>query len=434
VRDHVLTILSGLRRRMLAVRAAEAAAVGGVAGGLTCAFVMAARIVAARQAAAAGALCAVPLLAGAALLAFRRTRARLELPSPLRWYAAGLPAAVGAAGVASVLTGAFVRVPKNWLFGLVPAGAALAAILVLIRGATMRAVAASVDRRARLRERLSTACELAESVEDAAFARAVRDQALAAAGRRDLRRVSFWSRTPATLGALGLAVAAAALMLPWEPLEPPEAVLGRRWQQVSAQAGKLLQQPLEMLDVQRITGNANVATAVRQLRELAERLRSGEPTDAKRWRGEVVELQELAAALRQAVKTGQLDADAAAQISQLIQTLDQVADEITGGMAGAAPGPARVEDTAAAQTPPRQPSEAAPVGYATVYNPGYSNLISPATDTAPAAHGAERPTLAQVPYDQAWAAAQRRAAEALSSQDVPGEYRQLIRDFFAKGR
>lgn len=434
MRDHILTILRRLRRRMLAARAAEAAAAGGTVGGLTCAFVMAAWILAERFPATAAVLCAAPLLTGLVVAGWRRASLKFRLDAAMRWYLAGMTVGIGAAAMASVITGACVHLPKNWLFVMVPAAAAAAAVVAVARGASAAAVAAHVDERAALRERLSTAWELTQAGAESPFARAVRDQALAAASQRDLRSVSFWRRTPATLGALGLAVMAAALMLPWEPLRSPALLRQQRWQQVSAQAGRLLQHQLAKLELQQV-GGGEIAAAVRRLQVLTRRLRSAEAADAGQWRGPVVDLAELAKALRGALQAGRLDPPTAEQVLQLIQTLQQVAAEIAEGMGESDSEYAAADAGESTQHPSTAPSQPALAGYATVYHPSYADLARPPTTHAASADGGEPKTApaasGQVPYDQAWAAARRRAAEALSRQAVPAEYRQLVRDFFA---
>jgi len=436
VADQVLTILSRLRRRIVALRTAEAAAFGATVAALVCVFVMAGWVLAGRYALAAAAVCAVPLLGGLAVAASRRLRGRLAAEALLRWYGAALPAGIGAAAVACTLTGAYARLPKNAIILLIPASAAVAAALTLLRRPSLRAVAASVDQTARLRERLSTAWELSEAGDDSAFSQAVRSQAEAAAGPRDLRRVSFWQRTSATVAALGLSIVAAALMLPWQPLRPPDAALEQRWQQVGGRAGASLQEQLAALEREGIADRAEIAPTIARLRELAGRLRSARPTDARQWSGQVVELEQLTRAVRRAVDSGQLEPAAARRLAELTDALDQLAAEIAEDMGG------QVEYAASADSqapPPPQPSSRPAVpGYATVYNPDYAALARPATtDTAPGADADEQPAIAavrQVPFEQAWAAARRRAAEAISRRDVPAEYRQLVADFFAAER
>ena len=227
--ERVVTILRRFRRRVLAARAAEAAAVGGAGGALVAAVLMAARILARVYPYLTAGLCAAPLVGGIVLAAWPRARRSLGPKPLLQWYVIALLAVCGAAGLACAVSGALLAVPKNWLLLIAPAGGALAAAAVLVRGASTQAVAMLVDRRAGLREKLSTAWELQQVGGQSPFARAVQDQAAAAAGDDGLARLRFWDRTPATLGALGLALAAAALMLPWSELESPAARRRRHW-------------------------------------------------------------------------------------------------------------------------------------------------------------------------------------------------------------
>ncbi len=419
---------------MLAARAAEAAAIGATAGGLAAAALMGAWILAGRHPLAAVCLCAAPPLGGLAATLHAKAAARLRLDPALRWFLAALTVLAGGSAAAAVLAGAFSYLPKNWLILLVPVAAAAAASVALVRGASLRQVAASADRRAGLRERLSTAWEVAEAKADSAFARAVQQQALATVQRPDLRKLSFWKRTRATSAALGLALLAAALMLPWEPLASPAAIAQQHWQQASRQAGQLLQQQLAGLDPQRLSQDPQLAAALAKLQDIATLLRAPEAGQAAHWRGQVIDLEELATSLRRAVASGRLEPQAAGQLRQLIQTLEAAAAEIAEGMGQTAPqyahGPGQA-DTEGTSLPSPQPAG----GYATVYNPSYAELTSTASAPTPG----EAPPVApaapvQMPYEQAWDAARRRAAEALRAQAVPARYRQLVRDYFSSDR
>ena len=425
--DRILPILSRLRRRTLAARTAEAAAVGGTAGGLVAASVMAAWVLAGRLLALASAVSAAPLLGGLAVAVWPGLALKLRLTSTLRWSVAAIMMVPGAIAAACIATGAFVHVPKNWLILAAPVAAAAAAVVALVRGPTLGGVAADVDARAALRERLSTAWELAEGGEESAFADAVQAQALSAAGR-DLRGISFWNRSPATLGALGLAILASVLMLPWEPLQSPAALRQQRWQRLSAQAGQQLQQHLARLEA---AGDLQLADTIRRLQQLTRRLRSATPTDARQWRGPVVDLEKLAESLRRAVRSGRLEPRAAEQIAQLIRTLEQTTVEIAEGM-GEDPGEiAAGAGAGKVPQPSTRPRPTAP-GYTTVYHPSYADLAPATTASAPAiAHEAPPVSPAQVPYDQAWLEARRRAAATLGRGQVPARYRQLVRDYFA---
>ncbi len=435
--DRILSILGGFRRRLVIVRAVEAAAVGGTAGALSAAALMGGWTLAGRFTPAAALLCALPPAAGMALMISRRLRYALHSERLIQWFVIILLTACGLAGLMCVLTGIYVNLPKNWLFLIFPAGVILAFMVVLIRGAALVQVAVLVDRRADLRERLSTALELIESGEpeaDLPFAHAVREQAIAAADGPRMGQVGFWNAARATGGALGLAVVAAVLMLAAEPLESPSAARQRRWRSVSSQAGENILKQLEAIRAPEANASA-VTEQIHRLEKLAETLHAAKPTDAKQWTGKVVELEEITEALRQAVRSGKVDAKTAEQIGRLINSLERVAAGISEGMSGneyARTGDDGGRLGRAERVPPlfipkggttlRSVPAYAPL---TVYNPSHiPPTATAATGTAPAEINV------QIPYDRAWADARRRAAEAMDKGTVPAEYRQLVRDFF----
>ena len=426
MRERILAILTRQRRRLLAARAAEAAAVGGVAGGLTAAALMAARILLGRHPAGAAALCALPLIAGLIVAASRRARGALHAQPPVAWAAAAVLLGCGAGGIAAALAGLLEHVPKNWLILILPAGSLLPAVVAVASAASLGRVAMDVDRRADLGERLSTAWELLAREDDAPFAAAVQDQAIDQLARRDLKRVRFWNRTRATVGALGLAVLAAGLMLPWAPLETPEAARARRWQAVSRRAGESLTQPLAVLGGPFAAVDGKLAGQVRRLEDLARLLREGRAEHAAQWEGRVVELDTLAAALRRASQAEDTPPAVKRQLAELIEAVERASARIAAAMAEEPPAaPARgAAELAEAATRPA--AGGPPAAWATVYHPGYVSATRPPT-TGPAPGLVERP----VPFDEAWAAARRRAAESLRGEGVPAEYRRLVRDFFA---
>jgi len=436
--DRILTILSRLRRKLLAVRSAEAAAVGGTAGGLIAVPLMAGWILAGRHPAAAVGLSALPLLGGVALAASGRPGRRCVPEPPLRRLVAILATLLGAAAAAAILTGAFQRVPKNALLLIVPASGLLAAGVVACARPSLRTVAATADQRAGLRERLRTACELAEARDDSTFARAVRDQALTAENRGELAHLPFWRRGRPTAAALTLALLAAGLMLPWRPLESPEAARRRQWRQAAPQAGEALLERLASLAAGDLADRAGIAAEVRRLRELAEQLASARADRAHRWHEHVLDLEEVIRSLRRVARSDRLDAAEAAELARLIEALERVADDVAEAMAGSGGADlARVRDDGEpARRAGTSQRQAALPGYASVYHPGYRRWAEPATTVA-SSRPAPPPDASApeaIPYDQAWAAARRRAEQALDRQAIPRQYRQLVRDFFSADR
>ncbi len=399
---------------------------------------MAGWILAGRHPAAAAAVSALPLLGGVLLAASGRLGRRCVPEQPLRGLVAILATSLGAAAAAAILTGAFQRVPKNALLLIVPASGLLAAAVVACGRASLRSVAAAADQRAGLRERLRTACELAEAQDHSNFARAVRDQALSAESRGELAHLRFWRRRRSTAAALALAVLAAGLMLPWQPLESPQVVRRRQWRQVAPRAGEALLARLASLTAGGLADKTGIGAEVRRLRELARQLEAAKADRADRWHEHVLDLEEVIRSLRRVARSDRLDAGEAAELARLIEALQRVADDIAEAMAE--PGGAdlaRARDDAGPERPPGTPQrQAALPGYASVYHPDYRRWAEPATSVA--STGPDLPPTASapeaVPYDQAWAAARRRAEQALDRQAVPHQYRQLVRDFFAADR
>ncbi|MDY7009274.1 MAG: hypothetical protein SVV80_00775 [Planctomycetota bacterium] len=432
--DRILSILGGFRRRLVFVLAVEAGAVGGAAGALSAAALMGGWTLAGKFPIAAILLCVLPLASGIVLTLSKRLRCSLQSERAIQWFVITLLTACGFAGLICVLTGIYINLPKNWLFLIFPAGAFISSVIILVRGAALRRVAVLVDRRRGLRERFSTALELIESGESLAgqpFACAVRRQAIASADEPHYRRVSFWNRTRATGGALGLAVVAATLMLAVEPLESLSAKQQRRWDGVSIRAGENILKQLAAIKEQTADDSATTEQ-IHKLEKLAENLRAARPADAKQWRGKVVELDEIIAALRETVQSGKVDSGASERIGRLIEAMERVAAGITEGMisheyagAGDSLSPGRAEGPQF--TPPARTE--APWSPLTVYNPLYTPTTA-TTSTDSATTGGN----IRIPYEKAWADARRRAAEAMDKGNVPAEYRQLVRDFFDTDR
>jgi len=423
--ERIVDIVARLRARLLAARAAEAAGVGAAVGGLAAALMMGARILQPVYPAPAALLAGAPLAPAAVLAASPRLRRRVGSSRLLQACVLGLLALCGAGGLALAATGALAAVGKNWLFAIAPGGAAVGAAVVLARGVSLSSAAADVDRRAALKDRLATALELCESGDESLFARQVRRQVLDARRRRAWRGMRFWNRTRATAAAATLALLAAAVMLPVEPLESSSARRQRQWVRLAPAAGRALAEGLAALGPDAASGNA--AEALGRLEALAGALRQARPAEAEGWQGKVIELDRLAEALREAVASGRLDPATAARLRRVIDVVEKAAADLAEGMSGPS------EALAAVPPPPATaPSASPPAGWTGVYNPAYAEVArtrpaEAAPETAPAA------VPAALPFDRQWAAARRRAADALRARAVPPEYRRLVRDFFEAG-
>ena len=428
--DQIVDILKRCRRRLLAVRSAEAAAVAATAGGLIATATLSARVLVARYPLAAAGLAAAVLLAGVVLTGWRRLRARVCEDRAAAWIVAVAPLAIGAAALALVLLGKFEALPQAALAAIVPALAAGAGAVVLVRGAPLDRVARLLDQRAALRERLATALEVRQSADPSDFAEAVVRQATRAAADGALPKVSFWNRSRALAGAMGLSVLAAAMLLLLPPMESPHRQLARAWERVAGQSGTSLADALAAMGEEDFA-SADVATQIDRLRALAAVLKSGRAEAAGQWQGKVIELDRIAEALRQRIRSGDVPAEQAQRLAWLLRVVEQAAadvvDEMTGaGGATAIAQPAGVDPSTV--TPARPSDE--PVGWTTVYNQEYAGRVDAAT--GPATSEGPTPTAGiEVPFDRQWAAARAQAEASAQRGDVPMKYRRVIRDYFA---
>jgi len=216
----------------------------------------------------------------------------------------------------------------------------------------------------------------------------------------------------------------------------PADVLARQWRQVGPQAGQVLQEELQAIRELPAAKGEELSAQLRRLEALVKLLRRARPEDARRWQGRVLELEEVARALRRVLGAGEVDARTRRRIERLLHAIDQAAGDLAAAMGGA--GPAGPGSPGGGMEPgkvqPASPAQAAPPGYASVYHPQYPELVKPGT-TAPAHEVGTGLTVAppgpRSPLRTEWSAARARAARALRAGEVPAKYRQLIRDFFA---
>ena len=428
--ERIVNILNGFRRRLVAVRAAEAAGVAATISALTAATLMAARILVGVHPSASMALAGALAATGILLAAFPAGRRMLGRDAWSGWALSALLAGLGIVSMAAVAVGVFSIVPKNSLVLLVPACGLAAAVVACLRGAPMGEVVTDLDRQGRLAERLSTAWELRDR-NDAPFVRAVHDQAAQAIAGGRLGRVRFWTRTRATLGALGLAMVAMAVMLLWTPLESPAVVQQRRWRQVAPMAGEVLGAELEAALANSRDAPQALSAVLRRLEVVAEGLKSAAPDDAKRWDAHVLDLTQAARTLRRFLREGGGDAETRQRLRRLLGVIEQAAADLAAGMGDGGGGrgadPIDPDTVKIAAAPDQSPS-----GWTTVYNPAYADLVDPSA--APAGDDDDDPVAAhQWPYDRQWMLARARAARAVETGEVPWEYRDLVEGFFATG-
>lgn len=331
-------ILRHTARRLLWTRAAEAAAVGAVAGGL----------------------CA----------------AALQLAGLLGWL--------------------------HWRFAwapllAIPLGALVGAMARLVRPVTVLQAAAWLDAHGAYAEQCTTAAELMSSKNPDPPAVAYVCRKALEALRNDRRPLRFRRRGRATLGAIALAVllCLTLALLPEKPAQSP-------WHRLAAQAAALSQPQRKQAaaDLLRQAQQAEGDSALAQ--DLAQ---AAAALNQERREFITMDLAELQAALEQAPK----------EVAQAVMRALQ--DAVSGVEGAGEPSPAGAPQTALAPT-----TAPAARGDVTVYDPLY-RPSGAATASMPTGSP-------QVPYQDAWTAAQSRAEAQLRTGQVPPEYRELVRKYF----
>lgn len=412
--EELLSILRSCRRKLLASRSAESAAITVTASAVFAAVVELAWASAHWRTWAGLLLCAGAAVGAPALacLALRQKGRRVLSPA---WPAVASGVALAALGAWAIEAGWFLYLPKAAVAGVgVVLGAVLGAGGALARGVTLRQAAAWLDAKGGLRERLSTAAEWLTSETPAPdSARAVYAQALKAVQDRRPQEAPLWSRTPAVLAALGLALAAclAAAMLPDFGSGAAAGDIHQFSQSVAAMTPA---QRAELADAFRRAAEraANDPAVAEQLRQAALTV---EVKDA-------AELERLLKKLQEAgyVPLGPVPAPLLAAAG-----LTPKATPTTGESQGVTKTPEPIPSTRTANV---SDSNAASGGYVRVYDPLYRpTAVAPAAD-GNSATVSSRP---MAPFSEAWARARARASAAAAGGTVPPAYRRLVRDFFA---
>ncbi len=429
-RSEVLAILRLAARRMVGVRAIEAAAVGAVVAGLTAATGQAGLLAARVNTALAVAIALLPVAAAVALLRWPRLRLAARLDGRDARLVEAIACGAALACAAAVLAGRILPQPRLLMpIVLVPLGALAAASAVMLRGITLGQAALYHDVRFGLAERLSTAAELAAGERrDPQMARCVFGQAVSAAGQAGLARRGLWHRTGATAGALALSVSLCTVLALISPPGSARAAAGafdeisQRVRQLNPEEKRQLVEALRKLADRverdpalrrRLLAAAEAAEKDRQtdsrLAELQDAVADADDAEAARIARAILEAVGLPSGLDPGGGDGQGGTNAAkvaaAQAAKPAHTFDP--NTLDANSADSEkPLPARV----------------------LVYDPlqaagGDGNAPAPAA-TAPAAASPF------VSFDDAWSLARARAAEAMRAGTIEPEYRDLVRRFF----
>ncbi len=427
-RSHVLAVLQLAARRLVGVRALEAAAVGAVAAGLSVAAGQAGLLAGRVSTVLAVAIALLPVAAAGAILRWPRLRLAARLDERDARLVAVIVCGAALACAAAILAGRMVPRPRLLMpIMLVPLGALVAGGTVLWRGITLGQAALYHDIRFGLAERLSTAAELVSGKEaDRPIATCVFGQAVAAAAEVDLARRGLWRRSRATIGALTLSV---ALCTVFGIVSPPGSA--------GASAGAFD----EIRERVRQLNTKEKRELVEALRKLADRVQR-DPALRRR----------LLAAAQAAEKNQQVDsslaelqdavADAddaeAARIARTILKAVGLAAESGPGDGDGQGGPSagKLASGHTAKGPPTfdantldansSASEKPLPARTLVYNPSYS-AGGDANAPTPSPSAGASPF---VSFDDAWSLARARAAEAMRAGAIDPEYRDLVRRFF----
>ena len=427
-RSEVLAVLRLAARRMVGVRAMEAAAVGAVVAGLSAATGQAGLLAARVNTALAVAIALLPVAAAVALLRWPRLRLAARLNGRDARLVAAIACGAALTCAAAVLAGRILPQPRLLMpIVLVPLGALAAAAAVMLRGITLGQAALYHDVRFGLAERLSTAAELAAGEgRDPQMARCVFGQAVSAAGQAGLARRGLWHRTGATAGALALSVALCTVLALISPPGSARAAAGafdeirQRVRQLNPEEKRQLVEALRKL-ADRVERDPALARLLLAAAEAAEK---DQQVDSR-----LAELQDAVA-----------DADdaEAARIARAILEAVGLPSGLDPGDGQGGSDAARIAAGKAAKLPPTfdpntldansADSEKPLPARVLVYDPsqaagGDGNAPAPAA-TAPAAASPF------VNFDDAWSLARARAAEAMRADTIPSEYRDLVRRFF----
>jgi len=394
----------------------------------------------------AASLCILPL--AAAVLVTRASRPRHAAyrsnvrhgqtdaggtPSPrtapaLRWLVAGVLVTIFAGGLAGVLWGAYVYMPRAvWLLHVAASAMAGAVTASLCRPDAMQ-TAQRLDERLGLRERMSTSAALLSHRRRDAVAEAVVSQT-ATMAERGARTVSMWTLGRGTAGALCLSVMACLVLL-LTPVYGP-ARIARTLDGLGARAAEMSPADLERLADQLRSTAATDADGTRQLHAAAT------AADA----GDKELLAQSLALLAQLIEDGKI---------RLIKTPPALADgtlldelgtgDATGNQqanANAMDNPANPANNVAnpATDPPTgQPlattaaDTVAPDQTQLVFHPDYARLTTVASGSTP--NATAKPSATYAPFDQAWSQARARASQSLADGEIPSNRRQVVQEFF----
>ena len=338
---------------------------------------------------------------------------------------------VAAVAATTVIAAGWAGNWPSWLWPavLVPAGILAGATFAICRGVTLAQAGMCVDLKCHLNESLSTAAELIAQGRDDndAMSACVYRQAVEFASAVDTRQVKMWRRTRATAGGVVLSMLLAGTLLFVPPLLPADvqADLALAARTAGSLAEMTPQQRQQLANVlQAAAGRAAESADVRQALARASSAAAG---------GD-------AATLKAALE---LLARGKIRLQETIGSPRVATGDLAGqGMHNAEPsGPPsslaakKAGDSQASSSNPQDGRESAATSKPSsgelvrVYNPQYRQGELPAASEV--GHSAPAAEVIPSDWNDAWKQAQLRANDAIRSQEIPPEYRQLVRDYFS---
>lgn len=411
MRDEVMDILRVMARRLALMRAAEAGAVAAIAGGLAAAALQVAWSIAPRYPLAAAGICLLPLLTGTAVFALPGRLRIVGVAGRIALVIGGTCIVIGAGGIWGVQAGWYENVSKALLAAtLMPAAAVAAAAAQALRPVKPTDAAILLDLRYNLRERLSTAAELAAGrTRDGAVTEYVCGQAAAVLHRQAAAIRPPWRRTGATAAMVALVAVLCGVLSVTGGLSSP----ARRKAEAAVAAEMRKMPPSEqdnlLARLRKARARQGAGPLRRKLTQAEQALQDGDA-------GKLTRL------IRALIEAG-------VDVRSLFGNEMLAAATGTGAKGGAAP-----ETQPAAVAPRPIPAAPAPA-YVHIYHPAYAKLLAAGAKGGTASQPDTSAGNVLVPFEAAWDAARIRAENNLarSRGKIPPEYHQLIRDFFAEG-
>lgn len=289
-----------------------------------------------------------------------------------------------------------------WRILLIPAIAMLAAIC---RPISLVELSRRLDHALGMKDRLSTAWETLGRSEQSTFTRQVQLQALTHLSDADLSALGLWAGMGKACAAAGIALLLWGVL----PFVLPDGA--------GAQAGGA-DLARAIRDAARAAENSNDPRAVERLRALAELAGRLEASSADAAGPSPADLDDLIAAMRQALQNERLDSATREQLEATMERLEK--PRLVASAGPSAHGPASRPTGAVVPSPPS-------LDRTIVFDPHYAGQAqgqSLASSPAVAA-------LREQPYDQAWQQARQKASQALREEQIPPAYRQLVADYFS---